>query len=356
MDKATIEVYEHRAQEWLERRPLSDQERDLAVAFASRVAPGATRIDLGCGPGRHTPYLGQPLLSLDAAHAMLALNRTLHPGLRPVQADLSRLPIRAKALDGAWAICSYQHLPAEALPMALAELHWALAVGSPVTVVVHKGEGQGHRPDGDFPGRFFSHWNPERLGDLFVGAGFEDVHVEPSDHLLCVTARRALSLPDTVGPDMRLLICGLNPSVFAADAGVGYARSSNRFWTAAVAAGLVDRPRDPGAAVRAHGIGLTDLVKRATAQSAELSREEYKLGAERVRRLVEWLEPGAVCFVGLEGYRAAVHRNATTGWQEERFGGRPTYVMPSTSGLNAHSRPDDLAGHLRAAVGAPPGR
>lgn len=354
MDRPTVEVYERRAREWLDRRPQSDQERDRALSFAARVAPGGTRIDLGCGPGRHTEFLGEPLISLDAAHAMLALNRSLHPRLRPVQADLSRLPLRPKTLGGGWAACSYQHLPAEALPMALAELHWALAPGSPVTVVVHQGEGQGHRPDGDFPGRFFSHWTEPRLMDLFTGAGFEDVGIEVSDYL-CVIARRARSLPDTVGPDMRLLICGLNPSLFAADAGAGYARPSNRFWTAAVAAGLVDRPREPAAALRDHGVGMTDLVKRATPRSAELSRDEYVAGAARVQRLIEWLEPSAVCFVGLEGYRAAVDRKARVGWQEQRFGGRPTYVMPSTSGLNAGSRPGDLTGHLRAAAGEPPG-
>jgi TDG/mug DNA glycosylase family protein len=53
-----------------------------------------------------------------------------------------------------------------------------------------------------------------------------------------VSARRARTLPDTVGPGMRLLVCGLNPSLFAADAGVGYARPGNRFWPAARATRL----------------------------------------------------------------------------------------------------------------------
>jgi TDG/mug DNA glycosylase family protein len=62
------------------------------------------------------------------------------------------------------------------------------------------------------------------------------------------------------------------------------------------------------------------------------------------------LQPGAVCFVGLEGWRAAIDRRAQPGVQAHRFGDRPTYVMPSTSGLNAHSRPADLAAHLREAA------
>jgi len=65
---------------------------------------------------------------------------------------------------------------------------------------------------------------------------------------------------------------------------------------------------------------------------------------------VEWLEPGAVCFVGLAGWRAAIDRRARAGVQPEPFGGRPAYVMPSTSGLNARVPPAELADHLRAAA------
>ncbi len=84
---------------------------------------------------------------------------------------------------------------------------------------------------------------------------------------------------------------------------------------------------------------MTDLVKRATPRADELTKEEYRVGAARLERLVTWLEPGAVCFVGLGGYRAAVNRKAQSGWQAEPFGGRPAYVMPNTSGINAHAAP-----------------
>ena len=67
---------------------------------------------------------------------------------------------------------------------------------------------------------------------------------------------------------MRLLVCGLNPSIYSADAGVGYARPGNRFWPAAIAAGLVTEDRDPRHALSHHGVGITDLVKRATGRRA----------------------------------------------------------------------------------------
>jgi TDG/mug DNA glycosylase family protein len=149
---------------------------------------------------------------------------------------------------------------------------------------------------------------------------------------------------------MRLLVCGLNPSVYAADFGVGYARPGNRFWPGARAAGIIERDRDPVDALVHHGIGMTDLVKRATTGASALSAAEYRDGAARVERLAHWLRPGAVCFVGLAGWRAAVDRNAAPGEQVAGFGGVPAYVMPSTSGANAHARLDDLADHLRAAA------
>src|SRR5437588_658206 len=148
----------------------------------------------------------------------------------------------------------------------------------------------------------------------------------------------------------RRLVCGLNPSVVSADAGFGYAGATNRFWTAAVAAGMVTRPRDPLAMLDIDRVGMTDLVKRATPNADGLTAAEYAAGAERVRRLVEWLRPGVVVFVGLAGWRAAVDRRAVPGPQPSPFAGTPAYVMPSTSGRNARTGPKELADHLREAV------
>ena len=95
---------------------------------------------------------------------------------------------------------------------------------------------------------------------------------------------------------------------------------------------------------------MTDLVKRATPRADGLTAGEYRTGAARVERLVRWLRPGAVCFVGLAGWRAAIDRGAQPGPQAAGFGGVPAYVMPSTSGLNARTRPDELVAHLCAAA------
>ncbi len=148
---------------------------------------------------------------------------------------------------------------------------------------------------------------------------------------------------------MRLLVCGVNPAFYSADAGVGYARPGNRFWPAALAAGIVDKDRDPLDALVSHGVGMTDFVKRPTRTAAEVTVAEFRLGHRRVERLVRWLRPGAVCFVGLSGWRAAVDPRATAGLQPDGIAGRPAYVMPSTSGLNARSSLAELTEHLRTA-------
>ena len=157
-------------------------------------------------------------------------------------------------------------------------------------------------------------------------------------------------LPDHVGPGMRLLVCGLNPSLHAVEAGVGFVSPSNRFWPAAIAAGLVTRDRDPRHALEAHGIGMTDLVARATPRASALTAEEYRAGFARLERLCRRLRPGAVAFVGLAGWRAAVDPHAVAGPQARRVGGRPAYLLPSTSGLNAATPLAALVDHLRAAL------
>ncbi len=220
-------------------------------------------------------------------------------------------------------------------------------------LVLHAGETSGPLDDDDFPGRYFAGWTLDALADVLVGAGFTiDALAVDGDNPFWVEARvtRARTLPDTVGPGMRLLVCGLNPSVYAADAGVGFARPGNRFWPAALAAGIVGVDRDARAALTGYRVGMTDLAKRATPRADELTGDEYREGFARVERLAHWLRPGAVCFVGLAGWRAAVDRRAVAGVQPTTCGGRPVYVMPSTSGLNARVPPATLADHLRAAA------
>ncbi|HEV7760520.1 MAG TPA: methyltransferase domain-containing protein, partial [Acidimicrobiales bacterium] len=314
MDQPTVEVYEHGAGAYAERRRAYHSDR--AEAFAALLPEGTLRLDLGCGPGHYLPHLGRPVVAADAAVAMVREAVTRHPdpgpGLTGVVCDLEAVPFARGSFGGVWASKSLQHVPAERLPLALAGLHRALAVGGVLDLTVFTGDGADASPsDDEFPGRYFAWWQPEALRHVLTGAGFDVTSLQaddppldrPDDGHTRLTARatRARTLADTVGPDMRLLICGLNPSIYSADRGVGFARGNNRFWMAARTAGLVAVDRDPPAALRRHGVGMTDIVKRATAAAAELISDEYRTGLARVEHLVRWLRPRAICFVGLAG-------------------------------------------------------
>ena len=225
--------------------------------------------------------------------------------------------------------------PVTELPLTLADLHLSLSPGD--EVVTHLSA----RPSLD--------WSRQRAMDLVIGAGFLPYgKVTKKSSGFVLRLKRIRSLPDTVGPKMQILIVGLNPSPYSADSGIGYGRPGNRFWPAALRAGLVSIDRDPRHALTHHGVGMTDLVRRTTARADEVERTEFETGFERVERLAAWLKPRLCCFIGLGGWRLVVDRKAVAGRQTDAVGGCPVYVMPHTSGLNALSRLEDLAEHLLA--------
>jgi TDG/mug DNA glycosylase family protein len=219
------------------------------------------------------------------------------------------------------------------VPRALARLQLELPVGTAVRCSFGDGPVAAPSP-----------------AELVAGAGFVAEAARRARGRWLIDARRDRTLPDFVGSGMRMLVCGLNPSLVAADAGFGYAGATNRFWSVAVAAGIVSHPRQPLVSLAEDRIGMTDLVKRATPNADSLTAAEYRAGAERIARLVEWLRPGVVLFVGLAGWRAAIDRRAEPGPQRLPFGGVPAYVMPSTSGRNARTTPAELAAHMRRAA------
>ena len=219
------------------------------------------------------------------------------------------------------------------LPGHLARLHQSLPVGERIKARLSP------RPS--------RAWSAQRAVDLVVGAGFVfDGKCVLRGGRATMTLERLQSLPDSVGPGMSILIVGLNPSPYSADSGIPYGRPGNRFWPAALGSGLVSVDRDPGHALSEHGVGFTDLVRRTTRRADEVSHSEFEEGFARVSRLVKWLKPAIVCFVGLSAFRAVVEKNAAPGLQDQPIGSSPVYVMPHTSGLNAHCRLEDLTKHF----------
>ncbi len=148
------------------------------------------------------------------------------------------------------------------------------------------------------------------------------------------------------GPGLRVLFVGINPSLRSAEVGHHFARPGNRFWPTLHAAGFTPRLLGPQEDVLlpSFGIGVANIVSRPTRAAAELGTAELRDGAVALAKTVRAWTPRLVAVVGLVAYRAAFQRpRANMGLQEEQVGGRPVWVLPNPSGLNAHYKPADFA-------------
>jgi len=169
-------------------------------------------------------------------------------------------------------------------------------------------------------------------------------------------------VPDLVRPGLAVLLCGINPSLWSGAVGLHFASPSNRLWPTLHAAGWTPRRLAPWEtdAVLDAGLGITNLVARATARADELTDDELRTGLPRLAALVERVRPRWVAFLGLSSYRVATgERRAVVGPQDRRVGGAPVWLLPNPSGLNASWQLPRLAeayGALREAArpGAPP--
>jgi len=150
---------------------------------------------------------------------------------------------------------------------------------------------------------------------------------------------------------MRVLICGINPGLMSAAIGHHFGNPANRLWPALHLAGFTPRRLHPTEShdLLHYGVGITNLVARATATAAELTAREIRDGVAPLTRLVEKHSPRYVAFLGLTSYRTAfVRPHATIGEQPERLGESGIWLLPNTSGLNAHYQLPDLAEAFKA--------
>ena len=351
MDRATVDIYEERGDEWAAHHP--PVQRAHARAFARRVPGGRCASTWDAGP------VATPRTSALRSSASTRPGRcsTRVPGRGPgallVQGDLEALPFGSHTLHGGWAHMSYLHVPSVRLPVALADLHRALVVGAPVEIQVLAG---------DYEGDALRRRSPRGpvLRVVDAASGWLTSSSERASTSGPSRSTATSSAPAPCGPARCPTSsgrgCASSSSVStpactpptSASAMPGPATASGR---RRVPAGLVTRDRDPSHALRGPRRGH-DRPRQAghVERVGPAPRASTAPGMARVERLVRWLEPAAVCFVGLTGWRLAVDRHAAAGPQPTRIGGRPVYVMPSTSGANAHARLDALAEHLRAAL------
>jgi TDG/mug DNA glycosylase family protein len=166
------------------------------------------------------------------------------------------------------------------------------------------------------------------------------------------------TVPDLIRPGLRVVFCGINPGLYSGATGHHFARPGNRFWRALHEAGFTARLVSPWEEhlLLDEGLGITNLVARATASAAELAPGELRAGRRRLERKVRRYSPQWVAVVGIGAYRTAFERpRACMGPQPESIAQSGLWVLPNPSGLNANHQPADLAaafGALRRAVEA----
>lgn len=173
-----------------------------------------------------------------------------------------------------------------------------------------------------------------------------------------LAAARGRRLRDVLAPNLAVVFCGINPSLYSAAVGHHFARPGNRFWNALRDGGFTDRlltPSEDRALLRC-GCGLTNLVARASAAADELTRDELARGARRLARKTARLRPRCIAFLGLGAYRGAFAQpSAQIGPQRETLAGARLWLLPNPSGRTAAYRRSDFARlfrELRSALGS----
>jgi TDG/mug DNA glycosylase family protein len=158
--------------------------------------------------------------------------------------------------------------------------------------------------------------------------------VRPAD----LRAAHGRTVPDLVGPGLRVLLVGINPGLWSGALGLHFANPSNRLWPVLELSGWTPRRLRPEETdeLLAAGIGITNLVRRATARADELTDAEVRSGLPAVEAVAARWQPGRVAFLGLGAYRVATgDRRAVVGPLDRLVGGRPAWLLPNPSGLNA---------------------
>nr|WP_078495960.1 G/U mismatch-specific DNA glycosylase [Streptomyces sp. LaPpAH-108] len=152
-------------------------------------------------------------------------------------------------------------------------------------------------------------------------------------------AARDRLVPDVIADGLHVLFCGINPGLMSAATGHHFARPGNRFWPVLHRSGFTPRQLKPAEErdLLSYGLGITNVVARATARADELRPEEYREGGRLLAAKVERYAPRWLAVVGVTAYRSAFgDRTARIGPQDRTIGNTRVWALPNPSGLNAH--------------------
>jgi TDG/mug DNA glycosylase family protein len=144
---------------------------------------------------------------------------------------------------------------------------------------------------------------------------------------------------------LRVLFCGINPGLMSGALGHHFARPGNRFWKVLHAAGFTDRIVTPADQFRLleRGLGITNLVERASRAAASVTPAQLREGAERLEAKVDTLRPAFVAVLGMLAFRTAFRRqDAVVGEQPGGLGPARLWLLPNPSGLQAAYSFDEM--------------
>jgi len=180
-------------------------------------------------------------------------------------------------------------------------------------------------------------------------------------------AAELVTLPDYLERGLDLVFIGINPGLYSVSRGHYFARMNSRFWPAFSASKLSRAVRLDLQAERLSpqhdsvlpqfGIGLTDVVKRPSANAGDLAPSDFANWIPVLIKNLELYAPRVACFHGLTAFRPFLRiglqrmdRVPVLGPQPECIGTVRLFVVPNPSPANAHfTLSDQIAWYDRLA-------
>lgn len=178
--------YDRIAEAYLSTKDPEDPTTLLALEeLASRLPPGATVLDLGCGAGvpatRWLSERGFAVTGVDFSARQVDLARKLIPTTTFIHADMTQLDIPLETFDAVVALHSIIHVPREDHPAMFAKVHTWLKPGGAllVTLTVTDFEGEDTDWEGWGAAMRWSHYDARTNKQMLREAGFEIFYAEP---------------------------------------------------------------------------------------------------------------------------------------------------------------------------------